>query len=62
MDKETLAALIDAYADAKASRNKILIKSMIESLEQALSSIFPPEETPAAPEGEGAGEVVIGEY
>tara|TARA_B100002019_G_scaffold28335_1_gene22171 strand:+ start:721 stop:909 length:189 start_codon:yes stop_codon:yes gene_type:complete len=62
MDKETLAALIDAYADAKASRNKILIKSMIESLEQALSSIFPPEEASAAPEEEGTGEVVIGEY
>ena len=62
MDKETLAALIDAYADAKASRNKILIKSMIESLEQALSSIIPPEEAPAAPEEERSGEVVIGEY
>ena len=62
MDKETLAALIDAYADAKASRNKILIKSMIESLEQALSSIFPPEEAPAAPEEGGTSEVVIGEY
>ena len=62
MDKETLAALIDAYADAKASKNKILIKSMIDSLEQALSMLFPNE--PQAPEGEpdSSGEVVIGEY
>ena len=59
MNKQTLAELIDAYADAKASGNKILIKAMIGNLEQALSAIFPNE--PEAPE-EGSGEVVIDEY
>lgn len=49
MNRETLAALIDAYADAKASKNKILIQSMIEKLEQALIDIFPdaPDAAPA---------------
>ena len=51
MDKESFASLIDAYADAKASRNKILIQSMIERLEQALSAIFPDQ--PEAPEPNG---------
>ena len=41
MNREVLAALIDAYADAKASKNKILIQSMIEKLEGALNEIFP---------------------
>jgi hypothetical protein len=41
MNKEVLAALIDAYADAKASKNKILIQSMIEKLEGALNELFP---------------------
>lgn len=40
MDKEKLAELIDAYADAKASKNRILVESMIEKLEVALNSIF----------------------
>jgi hypothetical protein len=62
MDKETLAALIDAYADAKASKNKILIKSMIDSLEQALSMLFPDEPAVPPAEPESPGEVVIGEY
>jgi len=62
MDKETLAALIDAYADAKASKNKILIKSMIDSLEQALSMLFPAEPVASPEEPEAPGEVVIGEY
>ena len=62
MDKETLAALIDAYADAKASKNKILIKSMIDSLEQALSMLFPSESEVPSGEPEAPGEVVIGEY
>ena len=61
MDKETLAALIDAYADAKATKNKILIKSMIENLERALNIIFPEsamqEENP-----EAAGGLDITEY
>lgn len=48
MDKSTFAELIDAYADAKASKNKVLIKVMINQLEQALNLIFPesPEEIP----------------
>ena len=41
MDKSTFAELIDAYADAKASKNKVLIKVMINQLEQALSFVFP---------------------
>lgn len=41
MDKQTFAELIDAYADAKASKNKILIRSMIDNLEQALNILFP---------------------
>lgn len=48
MNRESLAALIDAYADAKASKNKILIQSMIEKLEQALIELFP-EPAPGAP-------------
>lgn len=40
MDKEKLAELVDAYADAKASKNRILVESMIEKLEVALNSIF----------------------
>ncbi|UYE97277.1 hypothetical protein [Cyanophage S-TIM54] len=51
MDKESFASLIDAYADAKASRNKILIQSMIERLEQALSAIFPEQPAPIEPGG-----------
>lgn len=47
MNRETFAALIDAYADAKASRNKILIQSMIEKLETALIEIFPEPESQA---------------
>ena len=41
MDKSTFAELIDAYADAKASKNKVLIKVMINQLEQALNFVFP---------------------
>ena len=41
MDKQTFAELIDAYADAKASKNKILIRSMIDNHEQALIILFP---------------------
>ena len=41
MDKAGFAQLIDAYADAKVSGNKILIKAMIGELESALNSIFP---------------------
>tara|TARA_Y100000004_G_C8784568_1_gene356494 strand:+ start:72 stop:248 length:177 start_codon:yes stop_codon:yes gene_type:complete len=41
MDKAGFAQLIDAYADAKVSGNKILVKAMIGELEAALNSIFP---------------------
>jgi hypothetical protein len=44
MDKKDLAVLIDAYADAKASRNQHLVNSMAAQLEHALDSLFPEEE------------------
>jgi len=43
MDKRTLAQLVDAYADAKASRNQHLMNSMVSQLEQALDLVFPAE-------------------
>ncbi len=61
MDKETLAALIDAYADAKATKNKILIKSMIENLERALNIMFP-ESAEQEENPEEAGGLDITEY
>lgn len=61
MDKETLAALIDAYADAKATKNKILIKSMIENLERALNIVFP-ESAGEEENLEAAGGLDITEY
>lgn len=48
MDKRTLAQLVEAYADAKASRNQHLVNSMVAQLEQALDEVFPPDaESPA---------------
>lgn len=47
MDKRTLAKLVDAYADAKASRNEHLVNSMVAQLEQALDAVFPDAESPA---------------
>lgn len=44
MDKRTLAQLVDAYADAKASRNQHLVNTMVAQLEKALDSLFPAEE------------------
>ena len=41
MTKKDLATLIDAYADAKASRNQHLVNSMVAQLEQALNVVFP---------------------
>jgi hypothetical protein len=41
MDKKEFATLIDAYADAKASRNQHLINSMVAQLQQGLDSLFP---------------------
>lgn len=46
MTKKDLATLIDAYADAKSSRNQHLINSMVAQLEQALDSVFPEPEVP----------------
>lgn len=43
MDRRALAQLVDAYADAKASRNQHLINSMVAQLEQALDQVFPSE-------------------
>lgn len=40
MDKEELAELIDAYADAKVTRNKYLCQEMINKLEDALTDIY----------------------
>ena len=40
MDKKSLATLIEAYADAKASRNQHLVNSMVAQLEQALDVVF----------------------
>lgn len=41
MTKKDLATLIDAYADAKASRNQHLVNSMVAQLEQSLNAVFP---------------------
>lgn len=43
MNKKSLAALIDAYADAKASRNQHLVNTMVAQLEQALDMVFASE-------------------
>jgi len=43
MTREELAKLIDAYADAKISTNKHLMKVMIADLEEAFDEIFPPQ-------------------
>lgn len=40
MNKESLVILIEAFADAKASRNQHLIRSMAAQLEQALDVVF----------------------
>ena len=40
MNKEDLAELIDAYADAKISKNKFLCQEMINKLEEALSDLY----------------------
>jgi|SaaInlV_120m_DNA_3_1039746.scaffolds.fasta_scaffold00476_7 hypothetical protein len=48
INKESVAEIIDAYADAKASKNKVLIHTMIRQLEAVLNEIFPEDavETP----------------
>lgn len=40
MQREQLAELIDAYADARVSGNKYLCREMISKLEDSLTSIF----------------------
>lgn len=54
MTKKELATLIDAYADAKASRNQHLVNSMVSQLEQAVDSLFPQDS--------GESETPGGEY
>jgi hypothetical protein len=41
MDKKDLAMLIDAYADAKSTKNQYLIKTIGSQLEQVLDQLFP---------------------
>jgi hypothetical protein len=43
MNKAEFAQCIDAYADAKSSGNKYLVKKMIEELEGALNELFGPD-------------------
>jgi hypothetical protein len=43
MNRKELAALIDAYADAKVSGNEYLCVMTIERLEKALEALFPEE-------------------
>jgi hypothetical protein len=40
MNKKELATLIDAYADAKASKNQHLLNVMVAQLEKALDGIY----------------------
>lgn len=40
MTKKDLAILIDAYSEAKASRNTHLVNTMVAQLEQALNEVF----------------------
>lgn len=40
MDRKTLSNLIDAYADAKASRNQHLVNTMVAQLQEALEEVF----------------------
>lgn len=49
MTKAELAELIDAYADAKTSGNKYLVKSMIEQLESALNEVCDESEIEFSP-------------
>lgn len=40
MDKKRLATLIDAYADAKVSKNQYLIETMVGQIQAALDGMF----------------------
>lgn len=44
MNKEQLVQLIEAYADAKASRNNYLVGLVAQELTDAINSIFPSNE------------------
>jgi len=46
LDKKTLASLIDAYADAKASKNQYLQNMMVSQVQLALDSLFGDTFTP----------------
>ena len=46
MDKKEIATLIDAYADAKASKNEHLLRVMVSQVEEALNSLFDEEVEP----------------
>ena len=52
IDKKTLAGLIDAYADAKASKNQHLVNTMVAQLETALDSLFAPTQEVEDPTNE----------
>lgn len=52
MDKDNFAKLIDAYADAKSSKNQHLIGVMVSQIKQALDMVFPEaEETQETEDG-----------
>lgn len=44
ISKKDFGALIDAYADAKASRNLVLINMVAPQLEKALDKVFAEQE------------------
>jgi hypothetical protein len=48
MNKKELAILIDAYADAKASKNQHLLNLMVAQMEKVLDELF--QETPSEPD------------
>lgn len=62
MNKEALAELIDAYADAKASNNKLLVSTMIKQLEVTLNEIFKEQEPAPATESGGVDITEQGSY
>lgn len=62
MNKEALAELIDAYADAKASNNKLLVSTMIKQLEVTLNELFKEQEPAPAAESNGVDITEQGSY
>ena len=62
MSKEALAELIDAYADAKASNNKLLIQTMIKQLEITLDVLFKDKESSQSLESPGVDITEEGTY